>query len=112
MQSTYDQIQYYRLTENEKTKLISKLKKLLAKDERVKKAWIFGSFTRSNSFRDIDVAIQTKSELDFKEYLYFNADIELELGVPVDLVEIANAPVSLRENILKNGLLIKGIRKQ
>ena len=84
------------------------MKVLLAKEEQVKLAWLFGSITRHDTVRDIDVAIHAEPELFFSEYLDLNAKIELELGIPVDMVEIQNVPESLRQNILKNGVLIKG----
>jgi predicted nucleotidyltransferase len=107
MQADYDKIQYYKVGKREKASLIAKLKALLEKEEQVQQAWVFGSFTRRDSVRDIDVAIRAEPELTFKEYLNLNAQIELELGVPVDLVEIAKAPAPLKENMLKNGIKIK-----
>jgi predicted nucleotidyltransferase len=107
MQSSYDSIQYYKVGKREKASLIAKLKRLLEKEKQVQQAWVFGSFTRRDSVRDIDVAIHAEPELTFKEYLDLNAQIELELGVPVDLVEITKAPPPLKENILKKGTKIK-----
>jgi predicted nucleotidyltransferase len=107
MQSTYDKIQYYRIGQKQKAIIIAKLKTLLEREEQVREAWVFGSFTRRDSVRDIDVAIRVEPELPFKEYLSLNAQIELELGMPVDLVQIAEAPKSLEENILKKGTKIK-----
>jgi predicted nucleotidyltransferase len=112
MQSTYDHIQYYKLSQKAKASLIAKLKTLLNKEKQVQQAWLFGSFTRRDSVRDIDVAIQSEPELTFTEYLYLNAQIELELGIPVDLVDIAKVPASLKENILKKGTQIKTQQKQ
>jgi predicted nucleotidyltransferase len=112
MQSPYDRIQYYRLSEEAKASLIAKLKVLLDKEEQVQQAWLFGSFTRRDSVRDIDVAIHAEPELSFKEFLNLNAEIELELGVPVDLVEIAKVPAALKENILKKGTQIKTTKTQ
>src|SRR4030066_1505253 len=112
MQSTYDKIQYYRIGQKQKASIIAKLKAFLDREEQVQEAWVFGSFTRHDSVRDIDVAIHTEPELSFKEYLNLNAQIELELGIPVDLVEIAKAPKSLKDNILKNGTKIKQTKNQ
>jgi predicted nucleotidyltransferase len=112
MQSTYDKIQYYKIGQRDKASIIAKLKTLLAKEEQVKLALLFGSLTRRDSIRDIDLAIHAEPELTFKEYLNLNAQIELELRIPVDLVEIAKAPASLKANILKNGTLIKGTKTQ
>ena len=112
MQSTYDKIQYYRIGQKQKASIIAKLKTLLDKEEQVQEAWVFGSFTRHDSIRDIDVAIHTEPELSFNEYLNLNAQIELELGIPVDLVEVTKAPQSLKDNILKNGTKIKQTKNQ
>jgi predicted nucleotidyltransferase len=110
MQSTYDRIRYYKIGEKRKNSIITKLKRLLNGNKRVKLAWLFGSLTRRDSVRDIDVAIQAEPELTFGEFLDLGAQIELELGVPVDLVEISKVPASLKENILRNGMLIKGTK--
>jgi len=107
VQSDYDRIQYYKVGERVKASLIAKLKVFIERENWVQQAWVFGSFTRRDSVRDIDVAIHAEPELTFKEYLDLNAQIELELGVPVDLVEIAKAPTTLKENILKRGTKIK-----
>ena len=110
MQSTYDRIQYYKIEKNQKEAIITKLKALLAIEKEVKLAWLFGSLTRRDKVRDIDLAIYSEPELPFKDFLNLNAQIELELGMPVDMLEIGNAPQSLKENIFASGILIKGTR--
>jgi Predicted nucleotidyltransferases len=109
MQSTYDKIQYYKIDLHQKEALASKLEKLLAKENAVKLAWVFGSFTRREKIRDIAIAIYAEPELSFNEYLTLNADLELELGLPVDLVEITKAPAELRQRICE-GTIIKGTK--
>lgn len=112
MQSAYDKIQYFRLGQKEKACVTAKIKALLAEEERVQSAWLFGSFTREGSIRDIDLAIHAEPELAFKEYLDLNARLELELRIPIDLVEITKAPSTLQENIRKKGIQIKHTRAQ
>jgi predicted nucleotidyltransferase len=107
MELSYDKIQYYKIGNKEKASIIAKLKKSLAKEKRVKQAWVFGSLTRGESVRDLDVAIHAEPQFGFKDFLFLNAEIELKMGMPVDLVEIEEAPASLRENIFKNGIVIK-----
>ena len=58
--------------------------------------------------RDIDICITSNPKLNFKELLDLNAEIELELGVPVDMVELETLPKNLQANILKNGVVVKG----
>jgi predicted nucleotidyltransferase len=79
--------------------------------ETVKIAWLFGSLTRRDSIRDIDLAVHSEPELTFKEFLNLNAQIELELGLPVDMVEIARVPEVMKDKIYTSGLLIKGGKK-
>ena len=110
MQSAYDRIQYYEFEEKEKTATIAKLKALLAAEKRVKLAVLFGSLTRRNFVRDIDVCVYATPALRFRELLNLNAQIELELGVPVDLVELSTLPSSLKVSILRSGILIKGTK--
>lgn len=111
MQSTYDRILYYKIEKNQKEAIITKLKALLTPEKEVTLAWLFGSFTRSDSVRDIDLAIHSEPKFTFKDFLNLNAQIELELGMPVDMMEIGNAPQSLKENIFTSGILIKGTRR-
>lgn len=108
MQSTYDKIQFYKLGQKQKDKIILQLKKSLAKEKNIKLAVIFGSLTTRKSIRDIDLAVYTAPTLTFKELLNLNAQLELDLAKPVDLVELRNLSATLQTNILKNGTLIKG----
>jgi predicted nucleotidyltransferase len=104
MQSKYDRIQFYTFGLKQKASLVAKAKTLLAKDGKVKSAWLFGSITRSGRVRDVDVAIHAEPELTFKEYLNLNAELELELKMPVDLVEIGKVALTLKDSILKNSI--------
>ncbi len=108
MTSNYDRIQYYRFTAKQKTETIRRLAKALEGERRIKLVIVFGSLTRRNSVRDIDLCILAEPALDFKELLNLNAQIELELGMSIDLVQLTSLPPSLRTEILKNGTVIKG----
>lgn len=108
MQSTYDRIQYFKIGKSEKEAIAIKLKALLADEKNIKIAWLFGSLTRRDTVRDLDVAIHSEPKLTFDALLNLNAQIELELGIPVDMVEIQDTSPSLKQNIFSNGILIKG----
>ena len=111
MQSTYDHIQYYKIGKKQKEAIITKLKAHLSNQKEVTLAWLFGSITRRDSVRDLDLAFHAEPEMNFKDFLELNAQIELELGMPVDMVEIANAPQKLKEKIFASGILIKGTKR-
>lgn len=108
MELTYDRIQYYKLSRKDKEEIIEKLKKFLAKDKRIQLAIVFGSLTTRDYVRDIDICISSNPKLNLKELLDLNAKIELELGIPVDLVELANMPATLQTSILRKGITLKG----
>jgi predicted nucleotidyltransferase len=108
MELTYDRIQYYKLSRKDKEEIIEKLKKFLAKDKRIQLAIAFGSLTTRDYVRDIDICISSNPKLNLKELLDLNAKIELELGIPVDLVELANMPATLQTSILRKGITLKG----
>jgi predicted nucleotidyltransferase len=108
MQSKYDKIQFYKLSQRGKEEIVKKLRKLLANQKRVQLAILFGSLTTRDYIRDIDVCIHSNPKLNFTEMLDLNARIELALGIPVDLVELKNLSPNFQTNILKSGILIKG----
>ncbi|MBC7131110.1 nucleotidyltransferase domain-containing protein [Candidatus Bathyarchaeota archaeon] len=80
----------------------------MARNKRIRLAIIFGSLTARDCVRDIDLCISSNPKLSFEEFLDLNVKLELELGVPVDMVELENLPKNLQTNILKNGVKIKG----
>ncbi|MGB9684806.1 MAG: nucleotidyltransferase domain-containing protein [Candidatus Bathyarchaeales archaeon] len=108
MQSAYDQIRIYKFNRKEKEKIIKKIEEFVARNKRIKLAIIFGSITTRDYVRDIDICISSNPKLSFKELLDLNAKMELELGMPVDMVELENLPKSLQASILKNGIVMKG----
>ncbi|MEM3730372.1 MAG: nucleotidyltransferase domain-containing protein [Candidatus Bathyarchaeia archaeon] len=108
MQSAYDRISLYKFSQKEKEELIKKIKKFMARNKRIKLAIIFGSLTTRDHVRDIDICISSEPKLSFIELLDLNARMELELGIPIDLVELGDLPKAFQASILKNGLVIKG----
>jgi predicted nucleotidyltransferase len=108
MQSTYDKIQFYKINRKEKDKIIKKLEESLVNERRIQLAIIFGSLTTRSNIRDIDLCIHSTPKLNFKEFLNLNAQIELDIGIPIDLVELTSLSSSLQISILKNGTIIKG----
>jgi predicted nucleotidyltransferase len=100
MESTYDKIVYYRFSDKEKRALLEHLKKLLKKRDNIKLVYVFGSFTRREIIRDIDIAIYAVPNLSFNEFLNLGTEIEIELGTPVDLLQLQDINPDLRLKIL------------
>jgi len=97
-----DEIRYYKLTGREKAEVIERVKSMLGVDERVKLAYVFGSFTRRDSLRDVDLAVYATPPLSFDELLSLGARMELDLNLPVDLVQLQDLDPAFRLRVLRH----------
>jgi len=96
---------YFRADEREKERILSRIRDILAREDKVLLAIIFGSFTTLESFRDIDVAVfSLDTSLDYIAKL--GAKLELELGIPVDIVPITELDPYFKRSILTKGRVI------
>jgi len=96
----FDEIKYYKLTDRGKEEAIRRVNNVLEVDERVKLAYIFGSFTRRDCLRDIDLAVYAAPSLSFDELLSLGARMDLELNMPVDLVQLQDLDPAFRLKVL------------
>jgi predicted nucleotidyltransferase len=87
-----------------KERIMGKLKQMFEDDERIVLAYNFGSSTRRSKVRDIDIAVYAYPALTFDLLLDLNAQIELAVRIPVDLVQLQDVNPSLRLRILIQGL--------
>jgi len=99
-----EKYKYYSLGEEEKEAVLSRIREVLEKHD-VKLAIIFGSFLNGDVFRDIDIAIYSE-KLNLDELLKLGVELELGLGIPVDLAPLDNLPPKFRLNILRRGIII------
>jgi len=95
----------YRYFEGNKEEILRKLRSVLNSEEEVLLAIVFGSFVELNSYRDVDVAIYAKSK-DLEYVAKLSAKLELELGVPVDVVPLDEISSKFRYNVLVNGIIV------
>jgi len=95
----------YRYFEGNKEEVLRKLRFVLNSEEEVLLAIVFGSFVELNSYRDVDVAIYAKSK-DLEYVAKLSAKLELELGVPVDVVPLDEISSKFRYNVLVNGIIV------
>jgi len=101
MEYGLDEIRYYKLTDREKQEVIERVTSMLNADERVKLAFVFGSFTRRESLRDIDLAVYAGPLLSFDELLSLGAKMEMELNLPFDLVQLQDLDPAFRSKVLR-----------
>ena len=95
----------YRYFEGNKEEVLRKLRSVLNSEEEVLLAIVFGSLVELNSYRDVDVAIYAKSK-DLEYVAKLSAKLELELGVPVDVVPLDEISSKFRYNVLVNGIIV------
>jgi len=107
MESPHDKLHFYRLGKKEKEKIINRVKELLAGEDEILLAVVFGSFVRRSRVRDIDLAVYSVPDLSLSDLLDLNAKIEFDLGFPVDLVQLAHLSPSFRLKVLRDGVLVK-----
>ncbi len=96
-----------------KNLIISEIKTLLSKQERILFAYLHGSFTRDGPFRDIDVAIYLdpsgfNSSHDMFEYgLALGAALDLSIsGATVDIRPLNLAPLPFKFAVVTEGRLL------
>ncbi len=100
----------------DKEKLLNLLKKVLAEDERVIFAYVYGSFVKEQSFRDIDIGIYVKN---FEENPFVvSSDLKTQLSSetkrenmdftadPFDVKIINHAPFTFLKRVFKEGILL------
>lgn len=76
-------------------------------EEEVVFAYIHGGFTRRSFFRDIDVAVWIKhAEKAFKFTVHLSAKLEAELGIPVDIQVLNEAPLPFKYHVYTEGKLL------
>jgi predicted nucleotidyltransferase len=99
-----ERFRYYRFSKNEKEILLKKIKEFLSRYD-IALAIVFGSFVEGDVFRDIDIAIYSYA-MDLDKLLKINSELELELGIPVDIVPLDQLNPIFRLKILRKGLVI------
>ena len=100
-------IKYYRINKGEREKILKKIKNFLEKDHEIILAFIHGSFRFNKPFRDIDIAVLLRDKEKAFEYT-INKSVELEdeIGLPIDIHVLNDAPVTFRYHVVRNGTLL------
>lgn len=108
MELAYDSVRFFKFRKKGKEEVIEKIRRLLAGENRILLAVVFGSFLRRSNVRDIDLGVYSAPTLKLSGLLSLNAKIEFELGFPVDLVELMYLPAFFRLKVLREGVQVKG----
>jgi predicted nucleotidyltransferase len=100
-------IRYIELSDEEKDKLLMNLKERLKSDDEIIFAYVHGSFINRKLFRDIDVALWLKTpHMAFNYTVNFSTKLSMELGLPVDIQILNEAPLPFKHQVFKRGKLL------
>lgn len=88
--------------------IISKNKRLLEQQYKVKVIGIFGSYSRGEYFKrsDIDILVEFSESPDFFEFIRLEKFLENLLGIKVDLVTRKALKPLIKTEILKETIYI------
>ncbi|RLF10221.1 MAG: hypothetical protein DRJ69_03420 [Thermoprotei archaeon] len=101
------EFKYYKLTADEKRRLLKILKNKLKNIDDIVFAYIHGGFTERDEFRDIDIALWIKNvERAYYYTVNLSAKLEAELGIPIDIQVINEAPLPFKHHVFTQGKLL------
>lgn len=97
-----------QLSQDERARLITRVKELLQRRTEIQLAVLHGSFQTADSFRDVDLALHL---VDGHRERFRDSELEQgvrwseQLGMPIDVRLLNDAPVAFRYHALKGGLV-------
>ncbi|MFH1585702.1 MAG: nucleotidyltransferase family protein [archaeon] len=96
-----------KIKNNDLGRLKPKIVKVL-KENKIKKAGIFGSFVRGEQKKssDIDLLIQPTSDMSLLDFIEIKLKLEDELGRKIDLISYSAIHPLLKKQILKQEIKI------
>lgn len=97
----------HELSDERKLELLGRVRMRLEAVGEVLFAYVHGSFIERSSFRDLDVAVWIRNpEEAFHYTVDFSAELGVEVGVPVDVQVLNEAPLPFRHYIFTRGKLL------
>jgi len=101
------EFKYRRLSAEQKLELLERLKGWLEGVSEVLFVYVHGGFVERDSFRDLDVAVWIKRLGEAFYYTVdFSAELEVEMGVPVDVQVLNGAPLPFKHYVFTRGRLL------
>jgi hypothetical protein len=101
------EFRYYKLSAEEKARLLDFLRKRLEGIDDIIFAYVHGGFLERSFFRDVDVAVWISDvEKAFYYTVDFSAKLEVEAGFPVDLHVLNEAPLPFKHHVFTTGMLL------
>lgn len=90
--------------------IVLRIKDCLRPRREISFAYIHGSFVSPKPFRDVDIAVYLEPDISSNYYLDYETlledAIQQQIGTPVDVRVINDAPLSFCYSVIKNGRLL------
>lgn len=88
--------------------------RLLAQRPEVRLVYLFGSAADDDVdlVRDVDLAVLSEPPMSFGELLRLRADLVAEVGEPLDLVSLNDAPILFARQVVDHGRCLYADRPQ
>ena len=100
----------YRLSRDERGKVIDRLRGILSVRDEILFAVVFGSFLTAPAFHDLDLGVYVKTPQDILDSAVYAEKLSVELtkilGLPVDVAVLNHAPMWLRLRALKGEVVV------
>ena len=101
------EFKYSELSSVARQGVIDLLKKRLSEDLGIVLAYVHGGFLDGGPFRDMDLALWLKDEKDAWSYMIdLSAELEVEIGAPVDIQVLNKAPLPFMHEVLTRGRIL------
>ena len=86
--------------------IITSLRKFLEKKPDILIAILFGSATRRNLVRDLDIGMYFRKKPDLMEICKLIVELEDLIGLPIDIIPVDEAPPKLLQKIISQGIIV------
>jgi predicted nucleotidyltransferase len=100
----------FHMESEERERLLRGIKRLLEGVEGIVFAYAHGSFVELDAFRDVDIALWVKDPEDAFNYaVHLSAKLEAEVGVPMDIHVLNDAPLPFKRHVFTKGELLLSV---
>ncbi|MCG2863787.1 MAG: nucleotidyltransferase domain-containing protein [Vulcanisaeta sp.] len=96
---------YFRIDDAGRGRLIETIRSVVSEYNEVLLAVLFGSFIELDEFRDVDIGIYCRGGC-WDVAVDLGVELEERVGLPFDIVDIDESPITLQLRIFRTGMPI------
>ena len=98
----------FRATPDERERIRRTLVAVLESEPALEFAWLHGSFLAADKFRDIDIGVHLSAPVEVRSQrgLELSVRLDQEIGFPIDVRVLNDAPVTFLFHVFREGCLL------